>query len=75
MLHKLMKSIGMHPIDVEIEPGTVIHFWVNNNKEKNNKNKDGRKKKKPSLVLIQGFAGNSKNMFLVLTPCIPSYLY
>ncbi|XP_057543678.1 uncharacterized protein LOC130822892 [Amaranthus tricolor] len=57
MLHKLMKSIGMHPIDVEIEPGTVIHFWVNNNKEKNNKNKDGRKKKKPSLVLIQGFAG------------------
>lgn len=52
MLQKVMKLAGMQPKEVEIEPGTVIHFWV----DKNTTNKE--KKKKPPVVLIHGFAGD-----------------
>ncbi|KAL2927448.1 Monoacylglycerol lipase ABHD6 [Bienertia sinuspersici] len=49
MLRMMMKLAGLQPKEVEIEEGTIIHFWVNNN---NNNNK------KPPIILIQGFIGD-----------------
>ncbi|XP_010690865.2 uncharacterized protein LOC104904342 [Beta vulgaris subsp. vulgaris] len=54
MLHKTMKLAGMQPKEIEIKPGTIIHFWVN----KTNINTRKKTKKKPPIVLIHGFAGN-----------------
>lgn len=48
MLHKVMKLAGMKTKDLEIEPGTNIHFWVPS-KENN---------KKPNIILVHGFAGD-----------------
>ncbi|XP_056693580.1 uncharacterized protein [Spinacia oleracea] len=53
ILHYVMKLAGMQSKEVEIEPGTVIRFWVNNND-----NDTKKMKKKPPLVLIHGFAGD-----------------
>ncbi|XP_056698020.1 1-acylglycerol-3-phosphate O-acyltransferase isoform X2 [Spinacia oleracea] len=60
MLHKIMKLAGMHPKEVEIEPGTVIHFWVNNNNDNDDDDNNAKKKsrRRPALVLIHGFAGD-----------------
>ncbi|XP_021748425.1 monoacylglycerol lipase ABHD6-like [Chenopodium quinoa] len=52
MLHKMMKLLGMHSIDVEINPETTIRFWVNTSNKKNNK------EKKPPVILLHGFAGD-----------------
>ncbi|XP_074305052.1 uncharacterized protein LOC141639981 [Silene latifolia] len=45
MLHNVMKLAGMRTKQVEIEPGTTIHFWVPSKKSNN----------KPNIVLVHGF--------------------
>ncbi|XP_074287618.1 uncharacterized protein LOC141612739 [Silene latifolia] len=59
MLEKLLNLAGMEAIEVEIEPGTIIHFWVPS--QENNK--------KPNVVLVHGFAGDGilTWQFLVLS--------
>ncbi|XP_068306783.1 uncharacterized protein [Pyrus communis] len=60
LLHGLMKMAGVRPYAVEIEPCTVMNFWVPN--ETLNKPKKGEKPAmvsgptKPVVVLIHGFA-------------------
>ncbi|KAK9948607.1 hypothetical protein M0R45_004175 [Rubus argutus] len=60
LLHGLMKMAGVKPYAVEIEPGTVMNFWVP--KKTLNKPKKGEKPEivskpnKPVVVLIHGFA-------------------
>ncbi|KAL6993582.1 hypothetical protein U1Q18_011695 [Sarracenia purpurea var. burkii] len=46
LLHWLMKMAGVVPHTVEIEPGTVMNFWV-----------PSKTTNKPVVVLIHGFAG------------------
>ncbi|XP_060169318.1 uncharacterized protein LOC132600259 isoform X1 [Lycium barbarum] len=50
MLHCIMKVMGMTSQMVEIEPGTIMHFWVPNNKLPN--------KSKPAVVFVHGFVSN-----------------
>ncbi|XP_074285775.1 uncharacterized protein LOC141611200 [Silene latifolia] len=45
MLHNVMKLAGMRTKQVEIEPETIMHFWV---PSKTNNNK-------PNIVLVHGF--------------------
>ncbi|KAM5576152.1 hypothetical protein ABKV19_007162 [Rosa sericea] len=60
LLQGLMKMAGVKPYTVEIEPGTVMNFWVP--KETLKKPKKGEKPEiiskpnKPVVVLIHGFA-------------------
>ncbi|PON67654.1 Epoxide hydrolase-like [Parasponia andersonii] len=62
LLHGLMKMAGVRPYRVEIEPGTVMNFWVPNGTI--TKSKEGEKPKpisrpktnKPVVVLVHGFA-------------------
>ncbi|POO02523.1 Alpha/beta hydrolase fold [Trema orientale] len=62
LLHGLMKMAGVRPYTVEIEPGTVMNFWVPNGTI--TKPKKGEKPKpisrpktnKPVVVLVHGFA-------------------
>ncbi|KAF5736032.1 hydrolase family protein [Tripterygium wilfordii] len=61
LLHRLMKMAGVKHHTVEIEPGTVMNFWVPTETVK--KPKKGEKEPKilskptkPVLVLIHGFA-------------------
>uniref|UniRef100_A0A7C9CZF8 AB hydrolase-1 domain-containing protein n=1 Tax=Opuntia streptacantha TaxID=393608 RepID=A0A7C9CZF8_OPUST len=49
MLHKTVKLSGMQPKAVEIEPGTVVNFWVPSKPSE---------KPKPILVLVHGFAAD-----------------
>lgn len=54
----LMKMAGLKPYKVEIEPGTVMSFWVPSEiitKPKKNKKKP-EKPEKPVIVLVHGFA-------------------
>ncbi|CAK7339578.1 unnamed protein product [Dovyalis caffra] len=63
LLYGLMKMAGVQPHLVEIEPGTVMNFWVPNETIK--KPKKGEKNETPTLtkpnklvvVLVHGFAG------------------
>ncbi|GLU13730.1 hypothetical protein SLE2022_303460 [Rubroshorea leprosula] len=61
LLHGLMKMAGVRPYSVEIQPGTVMNFWVP--KETIEKPKKGEKvaalgkPSKPVVVLVHGFAG------------------
>ncbi|GLT30590.1 hypothetical protein SLA2020_053830 [Shorea laevis] len=48
LLHGLMKLAGVRPQAIEIEPGTVMNFWVPNETKKN----------KHEVVLVHGFAGD-----------------
>ncbi|XP_074285774.1 uncharacterized protein LOC141611199 [Silene latifolia] len=48
VLYKIMKLIGLQPKEVEIEPGTVMHFFA----------PCERDNKKPNVVLVHGFAGD-----------------
>ncbi|KAF8406442.1 hypothetical protein HHK36_008529 [Tetracentron sinense] len=55
----LMKLAGIIPHTVEIEPGTVMSFWVPSETiKKSGKNKEinKQKPKKPVVVLVHGFA-------------------
>ncbi|KAG6773925.1 hypothetical protein POTOM_021269 [Populus tomentosa] len=62
LLHGLMKMAGVQPHRVEIEPGTVMNFWVPNGtikkpqKGEKNKNPTLTKPNKPVIVLVHGFA-------------------
>ncbi|GAV83762.1 Abhydrolase_6 domain-containing protein, partial [Cephalotus follicularis] len=54
-LHWLMNLVGVKPQRIEIEPGTILNFWVpieTTNKETQNHNK------KPVVVLLHGFGAN-----------------
>nr|POE68189.1 epoxide hydrolase 3 [Quercus suber] len=52
MLHGLMKMAGVKPYTVEIEPGTVMNFWV---PLETLKKKPTKKCDKPVVVLVHGF--------------------
>ena len=62
LLHGLMKMAGIKPYTVEIQPGTVMTFWVPSETIKNHKK--GQKPQppakpsgsKPVVVLVHGFA-------------------
>lgn len=63
LLHGLMKMAGVSPHTVEIEPGTVMNFWVPNETitkpkkgEEKQKPKPTKKPAKPVVVLVHGFA-------------------
>ena len=61
MLHGLMKMAGVQPYTVEIEPGTVMSFWVpvetlKKPKKKGEKPEPPAKPNKPVVVLVHGFA-------------------
>ncbi|TQE06793.1 hypothetical protein C1H46_007575 [Malus baccata] len=49
ILHGVMKLVGMRSQTVEIEPGTIMNFWVPNKITEN-------QKFKPAVVFIHGFA-------------------
>jgi pimeloyl-ACP methyl ester carboxylesterase len=52
LLRGLMRLAGVKPQMVEIEPGTVMNFWVAN--DANNK----ASKPKPAVVFLHGFAAD-----------------
>lgn len=54
ILHGIMKLVGVRPQTVEIEPGTIINFWVSSNIP--NKIENTPKKSKPAVVFLHGFA-------------------
>ncbi|CAJ1942553.1 unnamed protein product [Sphenostylis stenocarpa] len=61
LLHVLMKMAGIRPYTVEIEPGTLMSFWVPSEtitkpKKKDEKPKIAAKPSKPTVVLVHGFA-------------------
>ncbi|CAN6544061.1 unnamed protein product [Malus baccata var. baccata] len=62
ILHGVMKLVGMRPQTVEIEPGTIMNFWVPNKITE-------KQKSKPAVVFIHGFAmdGISTWQFQVLS--------
>ncbi|XP_065854989.1 uncharacterized protein [Euphorbia lathyris] len=49
-LQGLLKLSGMKPQQVEIEPGTIIHFW--------RPNQTTKPKPKPAVVFLHGFGSN-----------------
>ncbi|RZB60990.1 Epoxide hydrolase 3 isoform B [Glycine soja] len=60
LLHGLMKMAGVRPYTVEIEPGTVMSFWVPSEtltkpKKKNEKPRISSKPSRPAVVLVHGF--------------------
>ncbi|KAK7360015.1 hypothetical protein VNO77_01987 [Canavalia gladiata] len=62
LLNGLMKMAGIRPYTVEIEPGTVMSFWVPSETITKPKKKDEKPRivsgpSKPTVVLIHGFAG------------------
>ncbi|XP_059459415.1 uncharacterized protein LOC132188867 [Corylus avellana] len=60
LLHGLMKMAGIKPYTVEIQPGTVMTFWVPletiKNHKKGQKPQPPAKPSKPVVVLVHGFA-------------------
>ena len=68
LMHGLMKMAGVRPYTLEIEPGTVMSFWVPCETVEKPKKKGGgggeeeggsgglRKPTKPVVVLVHGFA-------------------
>ncbi|XP_065851623.1 uncharacterized protein [Euphorbia lathyris] len=60
LMHGLMKMAGVKPYLLEIEPGTVMNFWLPletiQKPQKHEKHKTLLKPKKPVVVLIHGFA-------------------
>ncbi|KAJ0077075.1 hypothetical protein Patl1_36417 [Pistacia atlantica] len=52
ILHGAMKLVGMTTQAVEIEPGTVLNFWVPTETTNRTKNKTN----KPAVVFLHGFA-------------------
>ncbi|KAK7262863.1 hypothetical protein RJT34_30444 [Clitoria ternatea] len=62
LLNGLMKMAGIRPYTVEIEPGTVMTFWLPSETITKPKKKDEKPKikapkaSKPTVVLIHGFA-------------------
>ncbi|CAK9149666.1 unnamed protein product [Ilex paraguariensis] len=62
LLQGLMKLAGMTPKLVEIEPGTLMNFWVPNEtiqrNQNQNQNHTNHKTNKPAVVLVHGFFGD-----------------
>ncbi|KAH7835568.1 hypothetical protein Vadar_027444 [Vaccinium darrowii] len=60
VIHWLVKLAGLSSQTVEIEPGTVMHFWApKETKPKNPTQTAGNKKpNKPAIVLAHPFAGD-----------------
>lgn len=63
LLHGLMKMAGVRQYTVEVEPGTVMSFWVPSNTVERKPKKgehltpsDVKKPTKPVVVLVHGFA-------------------
>ncbi|PSS29436.1 Epoxide hydrolase [Actinidia chinensis var. chinensis] len=56
IIHGLVKLAGLRPQTVEIEPGTVIHFWVPKQAINNNNTPKWNKPNKPVLVFAHPFA-------------------
>ncbi|XWS42063.1 hypothetical protein CRYUN_Cryun17cG0136700 [Craigia yunnanensis] len=60
LLHGLMKMAGVRPYSVEIEPGTVMNFWVPcetiRKAKKGEKITHLEKPTKPVVLLVHGFA-------------------
>ncbi|RWR82398.1 monoacylglycerol lipase ABHD6 [Cinnamomum micranthum f. kanehirae] len=56
LLHRLMKSAGLTPQTVEIDPMTVMNMWVPLSKTKGEDKIE--EKEKPAVVLIHGFAAD-----------------
>ncbi|XP_022136704.1 monoacylglycerol lipase abhd6-A-like [Momordica charantia] len=60
LLHRLMKMAGIVPYVIEIEPGTVMNFWVPVETlpkcKKGHEPKPPQKPTKPVVVLVHGFA-------------------
>ncbi|OIV94796.1 hypothetical protein TanjilG_21993 [Lupinus angustifolius] len=54
LLHWLMKVVGVTPCTVEIEPGTVMRFWV----PSETVSKKPKVVSKPVVVLLHGFCGD-----------------
>ncbi|KAL0000904.1 hypothetical protein SO802_014685 [Lithocarpus litseifolius] len=54
LLRCVMKLVGMTPQRVEIEPGTIMNFWVPNETPKKSKNSNNNK----AVVFIHGFAAD-----------------
>ncbi|KAE9606696.1 hypothetical protein Lal_00025841 [Lupinus albus] len=54
LLHWLMKKVGVTPCTVEIEPGTVMRFWV----PSETVSKKPKVVSKPVVVLLHGFCGD-----------------
>ncbi|XP_050247045.1 uncharacterized protein LOC126694690 isoform X5 [Quercus robur] len=52
LLHWVMKLVGMRSQRVEIDPGTIMNFWVPNETPKKSKNSNNNK----AVVFIHGFA-------------------
>ncbi|XP_044490593.1 epoxide hydrolase 4-like isoform X2 [Mangifera indica] len=52
LLHGALKLVGMTTQAVEIEPGTVLNFWLPTETTKKMKNKTS----KPAVVFLHGFA-------------------
>lgn len=61
LIHAIMKMAGIKPYTVEIEPGTVISFWVPSETITKSNKKDEKpliisKPNKPVVVLVHGFS-------------------
>ncbi|GAB2282748.1 hypothetical protein Dimus_017287 [Dionaea muscipula] len=58
LLHGMMKMAGIQPTTLEVEPGTIMHFWVPRETltEPTEENRTKKKKPKPNVVLVHGFA-------------------
>lgn len=57
LLHGLIKLSGLSPQTVEIEEGTAMTFWVpTETLKKGEYTMEKKKKKKPVVVLVHGFA-------------------
>ncbi|CAK7329693.1 unnamed protein product [Dovyalis caffra] len=53
LLRGLMKLVGVRPQAVEIEPGTVLRFWVPSDDQTTSNTKN--KPNKPAVVFVHGF--------------------
>ncbi|XWS67909.1 hypothetical protein CRYUN_Cryun04dG0045200 [Craigia yunnanensis] len=51
LLHGVLKLAGISPQTIEIEPGTVMNFWVPNETTNNT----SKQRKKPAVVFLHGF--------------------
>ncbi|XP_041013409.1 epoxide hydrolase 4-like [Juglans microcarpa x Juglans regia] len=61
LLFALMKLAGVRPQIVEIDPGTILNFWVPNEIHRNpEKSKHAKKqdRTKPAVVFLHGFAAD-----------------
>lgn len=66
VVHWLMRMAGLQQVMVEIEAGTKMNFWIPKEKGK------AKKKRKPAVVLIHGFAGEGIMTWQFQVPALTS---